>query len=131
MLALIRALGPVAALLIGMVGGGGIITAVGVAYNTYIDNPHVIALASQKERDACAIRTMDAANRAETAERERQRRVNSDVLTIFRRAAELEEEMRRIAEDELDKEIIRHEAELSDARRICTITDGDFEWLRK
>ncbi len=131
MLTLIRTLGPVAAMLIGLVGGGGLIGAAGWAFNEWVDNPHVRELAVQKERDVCVIRTMDAANRAEAAERERQRVVLADAIAAYRAALDAGDAARRAAETARDQERADYEQKLRDAGLSDVLTDGDFEWLRR
>lgn len=130
MLPLIRTLGPVAALLIGLAGGTGIVGAGAWAFNELFDNPHVRELAIQKERDACVIRTMDAANRAENQERARQRVVLNDAINAYEAAIDAGEAARRATEAARDQERADYEQKLRDAGLSDVVTDSDFKWLR-
>lgn len=131
MLGLIRTLGPVAAMLVGLAGGTGLVGAAAWAFNEWIDNPHVRELAAQKERDACIIRTMDAANRAEDAERDRQLAVIEDTINAYEAALDLGDVARRAAETARDQERADYEQKLRDAGLGDVLTDSDFEWLRR
>ena len=131
MFALIRTLGPVAALLIGFAGGTGIAGTAAWVFNAWIDNPHVRELATQSERDACVIRTMDAANRAETAERQRQRAVLDDAIKAYEAAIDAGTAARLATEAARDQERADYEQKLRDAGLSDVVTDADFEWLRR
>ena len=131
MLALIRTLGPIAAMLIGLGGGGTLASAAAWAFNEWIDNPHVRELAVQKERDACVIRTMDAASRAEDAEQARQRAVLDDAIAAYEAALDMGNAARRAAETARDQERADYEQKLRDAGITDVVTDSDFEWLRR
>lgn len=130
MLSLIRTLGPVAALLIGLAGGTGVVGVGAWAFNELIDNPHVRELAIQKERDACVIRTMDAANRAENRERARQHAVLNDAINAYEAAIDAGEAARRATEAARDQERADYEQKLRDAGLSDVVTDNDFKWLR-
>lgn len=131
MLALIRTLGPVAAMLVGLAGGTGLAGAAAWTFNEWIDNPHVRALATQKERDACVIRTMDAANRAEAAERTRQRAVLADAINAYEAAIDAGNAARRAAETARDQERADYEQKLREDGLSDVVTGSDFEWLRR
>jgi hypothetical protein len=131
MLALIRTIGPVAAMLIGIAGGSTLVGAGAWAFNEWIDNPHVHALATQKERDAATIRVMDAANRAEVAERARQRAVLDTAVAAYEAALDAGDVARRAAETARDQERADYEQKLRDAGLSDLVTDGDFDWLRR
>lgn len=131
MLNLIRTLGPVAALLIGLAGGTGVAGIAAWAFNAWVDNPHVRELATQKERDACVIRTMVAADRAEAAERARQRAVLEDAINAYEAAIDAGNAARLEAEAARDQERADYEQKLRDAGLSDVVTDADFEWLRR
>lgn len=131
MLSLLRSLGPVAAMLLGLAGGTGMAGAAAWAFNEWIDNPHVRELAAQKERDACIVRTMDAANRAEQAERARQRAVIADAITAYEAAIDASDVARRAIEAARDQERADYEQKLRDAGLSDVVTGDDFEWLRR
>lgn len=131
MLALIRTLGPVAALLVGLACGTGVAGAAAWAFNAWIDNPHVRELAVQKERDACQFRTLDAANRAEAAERQRQRAVLEEAIKAYEAAIDAGIAARLATEAARDQERADYEQKLRDAGLSDVVTDADFEWLRR
>lgn len=130
MLTLLKSLSSVAALLVGLAGGAGLTGAAAWAFNVLVDNPHVTELATTKERDACTIRTMDAANRAETAERTRQQAVLDDAINAYEAALDAGETARREAEASRKQERADYEKRLRDAGLSDVVTDSDFEWLR-
>lgn len=131
MLGLIRTLGPVVALFIGLAGGSGLTGAMAWAFNEWIDNPHVRELAAQKERDAAAIRVMDAARRAEAAERARQQAVLEDAIAGYQAALDASDAARRTIETAREQERAEYEQRLRDAGLSDLVTDDDFDWLRR
>jgi hypothetical protein len=129
MLALIRTLGPVIALLTGMGGGGLLVGGLGAAYNIFIDNPHVRELERVRQEDACTIRTQAAAAVAEKAERLRQQAAGNAALEAYRDAVEARERMRIEVVDQLEREIAENEARLAEQGRSCLTDDADVRWL--
>lgn len=96
-----------------------------------IEKPLLATSIEQRERDACTIRTMDAARRAEDAE-----------AALWRRAAEAareEEEARaavrdaeRVLEiDNLNRRIEANEQRLRAEGRSCPLDAAGDEWLRE
>jgi hypothetical protein len=130
MLALIRTLGPVAALLLGFLGGGGIIGAAGWAWNVMVDNPEIVRVTRAADQAQCTIDTQKAAMAATEAERVRQEKVAEQALDAYRAAADAAEQARQATADQLDKEIADHEQDMAQQGRGCTLTDDDFKWLR-
>jgi len=118
-------------MLVGLAGGSSLMGAGAWAFNEWIDNPHVRELAAQKERDAAAIRVMDAANRAEAAERTRQRAVLDDAIKAYEAALDAGDLARRSAETARDQERADYEKQLRDAGLSDVVTDSDFVWLRR
>lgn len=101
-----------------------------LAYNGLVENPQLVTEAKRAAGDACTIHTMDAANRAEAAERTRITEVSAKAVAGYRLALDREERLRRAAENQRDKETTEHERELAAAGRFCVFTDDDFDWLR-
>jgi hypothetical protein len=102
----------------------------GWAWNVLFDNPVVEKAATRRAEDACALRTVDAANRAEAAERRRQDSINAEAIAVWRAAADAQAQRRRAAEVTLDREIADYELKLRETGRSCVVTDDDFGWLR-
>ena len=130
MLALIRTLGPVAAMVIGLAGGSTIIGAGAWLFNEFIDNPHVRELVRVEERAACTIRTMEAANAAEDRERARQDAAGKIAIDAYRKAAELRERLQAAVQQTLEEEIANNEKLLVEQGRSCLATGDDVRWLR-
>lgn len=112
-------------------GIGAAVVAALIAYNSLIENPQLVAETKRAAEDACTIRTMDAANRAEAAERGRINTANAMAIAGYRAALDREEKLRLAAEDERQKESAQHETELAAVGRLCVFTDDDFDWLRR
>ena len=83
MLKLLASISPIAVLLIGALPSLAIGWGAREAKFAWLDRPAIIREATATADAACAIRTMDAANRAEQAERARQSRVNAEALRIY------------------------------------------------
>ncbi|KQN74791.1 hypothetical protein [Devosia sp. Leaf64] len=95
----------------------------------HIERPAILQAATDKANDAATIRIMDAAKRAEDAERERQRMAGADTLRIYREALANSERAAMEAQTRLDQEIADYEAELATEGRSCVLTDTDIDWL--
>ncbi|KFL31748.1 hypothetical protein JP75_06720 [Devosia riboflavina] len=94
-----------------------------------IERPQIEQAATQKANDAATIRVMDAAKRAQDAERERQQRVGAEAARIYREALT---NSRRAAEEErsrLEQENADYAAQLALEGRSCVFTGPDLEWL--
>lgn len=126
MLRLIMGLGPVAALLIGIVGSGAVMGAGFWAWNTFIDNPQVAAVAFAKAESACTIRVMAAAERAEEAAERRIQQAGDEALAAYRKAAETRERLRVEINTRLEEEIRGYERTLDALGRSCLVNDDDF-----
>jgi threonine dehydratase len=135
--AFIKSLSSIVTLVIGLAGGGTLIGGLSWAYNVFVDNPKIIAVEEAKAKaavqialDAAAIRVMDAANRAEQAERARQKGILDAAYAAFKKVTDLQDQMIATTQDQYDKEIADHEKDLKDAGRSSPLTDADFDWLR-
>jgi hypothetical protein len=130
MLAVIRTLGPVVALVLGLAGGGTLIGAAAYFYNVLIDNPQVAKAATDRANDACTIRVQAAAHDAEAAERARQQVVTADALRAYQEAVDARQKLTEAMQDQLQQQEIDYEKKLSDQGRSCTLDDNDLEFLR-
>jgi hypothetical protein len=130
MIALIRTLGPVAAMLVGLAGGTGLVGAVAWLFNEFVDNPHVRELVRVEERAACTIRTQEAADAAEKAERQRQILAGAAALKTYRDQAEARDRLEAEVRDQLESEIAENEQRLAAAGRSCRVDRDDVEWLQ-
>lgn len=117
--------------------GGGLLTGAPIGwfgrtviYDT-IEKPLLISTVEQRERAACTIRTMDAANRAEQAERDRQRNIREVAIAAEDRQATLRaaELVREI--DTLNQEIEANEQRLVAAGKSCPLDAELDRWVRK
>ncbi|KKB79272.1 hypothetical protein VW35_08735 [Devosia soli] len=95
----------------------------------HIERPAIVLAATDKANDAATIRIMDAAKRAEGAERERQQKAGAEALRIYREALANSERTAMQARTQLDQEIAAYEAELATEGRSCVLTDTDIDWL--
>jgi hypothetical protein len=130
MFTLIRTLGPIAAMLLGLGGGSLLIGGLGVAYNIFIDNPHVVAITKATAEAECRIRVLEAADAAEKAERERQQAASEAAITAYLKAAEERQRAQEALQDQLEQEIADYEAQLAADGRQCLTDDADVVWLR-
>ncbi|KRA44713.1 hypothetical protein [Devosia sp. Root635] len=94
------------------------------------ERPAIIEAATDKANDAATIRVMDAANRAEAAERARMQRASAEALRIYKEALATSERATVEAQTRLDQEIAAYEAELAAAGLSRTVTRRDLEWVR-
>lgn len=99
----------------------------------WFDRPAIIREATATADAACAIRTMDAANRAEQAERARQRAANADARRLYEEALNASQRAALAAETQLEQENIAYAAQLDAAGRSCDWTELDLDerdqWL--
>lgn len=95
----------------------------------HIERPRIEQAATEKANDAAAIRVMDAAKRAEAAERERQQRAGAEALRIYREALADSQRAAEETQTRLEQEIAAYEAELISEGRSCVFTDADIDWL--
>lgn len=96
----------------------------------HIEIPALTSTIERRERDACTIRTLDAANRAEAAERVRQEAAGRAALDTYRQAAEARERQQGEVQDKLEQEIAQNEAALAARGRSCIADDADVRWVR-
>ena len=96
----------------------------------HIERPAIERAATDKANDAATIRVMDAAKRAEDAERARQQRAGSEALRIYREALANSQRAAEAAQTRFEQEIATYEAELVSQGRSCPVTQRDLEWVR-
>ncbi len=96
----------------------------------HFERPAIIEAATSKANDAATIRIMDAANRAEAAEREKQQRAGAEALRIYRAALASSERAAEEAQTRMEMEINAYEIELAQEGRSCPVTRRDLEWVR-
>ena len=129
----LASISPVAVLLIGALPSLAIGWGAREAKFAWLDRPAIIREATATADAACAIRTMDAANRAEQAERTRQSRANAEALRIYREALDASERAALAAETQLEQENLAYAAQLDAAGRSCVWTELDLDerdrWL--
>ena len=99
----------------------------------WLDRPAIIREATATADAACAIRTMDAANRAEQAERTRQSRANAEALRIYEEALKASQRAALAERAQLEQENADYAAQLKAEGRGCEWTDLDLDerdqWL--
>jgi hypothetical protein len=95
----------------------------------HIERPQIEQAATDKANDAATIRVMDAAKRAEAAERERQQRAGAEALRIYREALTNSQRAAEEAQTRLEEEIASYETRLATEGRTCVFTDADIDWL--
>lgn len=95
-----------------------------------VDRPAIVAQATARADDACALRVADAATRAEQAERARQQRAGAEALRLYREALANSERQLADADARLQQETKDYEAELARDGRRCQLSGRDLEWLR-
>lgn len=129
MLKLLSSVSPIAVLLIGALPSLAVGWGAREAKFAWLDRPAIIREATATADAACAIRTMDAANRAEQAERARQTAANAEARRMYDEALDASQRAALAAETQLQKEIADHEAELVAEGRSCLLRDADIERL--
>lgn len=127
LLSFMAGLSPVLVLLMGLGGGGGLT----FLYTKFIHDPQLIHEVQRAERDACTIRTQDAANKAEAAERARQQAVTADALRAYQEALDARERLASELQDQIEQGISDYDKLLVEQGRSCPLTDADIERLRQ
>lgn len=127
----ILGLSPAVLAVASLFGGASLALAGFMAWNNLIDNPYIRNMATAAANDACTIRVMDAANRAEAAERARQQSVSNAALDAYNAALRAQEASRAGLQDTLETERQNYEHELEAAGRSCHLDSLDDDWLRK
>ena len=119
-------------LLAGVFGIGGASLAVAgfMLWNELIDNPYIRNFERARAEDACTIRTMEAANIAEAAERQRQQRASNAAIEAYRLALADREKASALAEEKFEQESADYEAELNATGRACILDLSDIDRLR-
>lgn len=95
----------------------------------HIERPAIERAATDKANDAATIRVMDAAKRAEDAERTRQQRAGAEALRIYREALASSQRAAEEVQTRLEEEIASYETKLASEGRSCVFTDADIDWL--
>ncbi len=130
LVALLRTLGPIAAVLIGLGGGGALSGAAFWAWNTLIDNPQLIAITKATADAECRIRVLEAADAAEKAERARQDAASQAAIEAYLDEAAEREKLAADERDRLEQEIADYEQQLAAGRRQCLTDHADVQFLR-
>lgn len=131
MLALIRTLGPVVALVIGLAGGGTIIGAGAYLYNIVIDNPRVAKEAHDAAIAEMTIKLQRAVEAARAAAIAQQQAVMRDALAAYQALLAAHDQEAADKQDQLEQEISDHEKQDAADGRSCPLDDADLDWLRK
>lgn len=114
---------------LGLIGGSAFTAAGHWAYDTFVDDPHLIEITQTQERAACAIRTTLAADLARDAEMRRQKAIAQKVGEDFNRIAAEAERNRKLQVERLEKEIADYESD-GDGTDVCRITADDLGRLQ-
>lgn len=130
MLGLIRMIGPVAALVLGVSGGGALSWAGFWAWNNFVDNPRLVAVTKATAELECRIRVQEAADAAEKAERDRQEKASEAAIRAFLEAADERQRAQEALQEQLEQEISDYEKQLAAEGRQCLTDGADVEWLR-
>lgn len=130
MLRVLASISPIIVLLIGALPSGlAAWFAHGVKFDLF-DRPAIVSEATNRANDAATIRIMDAANRAEQATRTKIEQANADAFALYRVALELSNRTAAAAEQQLETEIARYEAELALEGRSCPLDQRTLDWLQ-
>jgi hypothetical protein len=73
---------------------------------------------------------MDAAHKAEAAERARQQAIAADALRAYQEAVDARQRLTEAMQDQIAQQEIDYEKKLADQGRSCTLDDCDLEFLR-
>jgi biopolymer transport protein ExbB/TolQ len=130
MLALIRTLGPVVAMVIGL-GGGSILSGAAFwAWNTFVENPQIVAVERATAELQCQVRTLEAAKAAEAAERARQDAASEAAIKAYLEAADERQRAQDELQQKMEQEIADYEQQLASNGRACLLDDADLGFLR-
>lgn len=130
MLALIRTLGPVVAMVIGLGGGTAVSGAAFWAWNTFIENPRIVAVERATAELQCQVRTAAAAKAAEDAERARQDAASEAAIKAFLEAAQERQRLEEAERDEMEAAIAEYELQLASGGRQCLTDEADVQFLK-
>lgn len=131
MLKLLSSVSPVVLLLLGAIPAIALGWGAREAKFAWLDRPSIVREATATADAACAIRTMDAANRAEQAERTRQSRANAEALRIYREALDASQRAALAAQSQFEQEVQAYEHQLAAEGRSCLLTEPDIDWLHQ
>jgi parvulin-like peptidyl-prolyl isomerase len=129
MLRLLANLSPVIVLLLGAVPAA---TAGWFAHGAkfaLVDAPAIAREAAQRADDACAIRVQAAADRAEDAERNRQKAAGAEALRIYQEALARSELAIELQSRQMSDDIARYEAQLEAQGRTCPLSRDDLNFV--
>ncbi len=101
-----------------------------LAYNEFIENPHIRELQKVEDELACTVRTASAAEGARAAEAARQRKANDNAQEAWRAALAERDRLHQMAQDKLEQEIAINEEALAAAGRSCGLDQSDIDWVR-
>lgn len=126
MFGLLARLAPIAVMLLGL-GSGTVLSSAGWwLWNSLVDNPHLVEVEGLK----CTIRTQEAADAAEKAERDRKDAAAEVALQAYL-AVKAEDDAARDKEmEDLENDLKRYEGVLADEGRSCPLDQSDLDWLR-
>lgn len=130
MLKFLASVSPIAVLLIGALPSLAIGWGAREAKFAWLDRPAIIREATATADGACAIRTMDAANRAEGATRALLQSQYDEAFRIFREAIAGSQKAAAHAQSRLQEEIAAYGTELAAEGRSCPVTQRDLDWVR-
>lgn len=129
-LAFLARLSPTAVVVLGLLGGSAVTGGAGYLYTTFIHDPQLVRETKRAADDACTIRTMDAANRAEAAERARQQAAAQAAEDAYQAAIEARQKLVEATQDALAQQEADYQQQIDAQGRQCTLDDGDLKFLR-
>ncbi len=130
MLRALASLSPIIVLLIGALPSGlAAWFAHGVKFDLF-DRPAIVSEATNRANDAATIRIMDAANKAQQAERSRQLAAGAEALRIWREALEATERAASAEKAQLEQENQAYAAQLKAEGRGSPWTQRDLDERR-
>lgn len=127
-------LSPTLVLVVGTLFGG--ITSTGIvgagfwAWNTFIENPQIVAVTNAAADAKWQIKVLEAAIAAQAAERARQEAASDAALKAFREAAEVRLQLQEKIQDNLEQEIADNERKLAEEGRSCFADDADIQFIK-
>jgi ABC-type transport system involved in cytochrome bd biosynthesis fused ATPase/permease subunit len=101
-----------------------------LAFNHWVENPWVEALATEKAEHACTIRTAEAAETARQAAQAQATATAEVALEQYRKSVAAKDALQEQAQSQLEEDIVGYEEKLEAAGRSCKLDRSDFEWLR-
>jgi len=130
LLGLLLGLSPSILAIVAGLGGAGVGGAGVWALHEFIIDPSIRRYERDRAEDACTIRTMDAANKAESAERQRQQDQADRTLKLYQDEVAAREEARARELESLEDENARYAAQLAVEGRSCPLSQSDVDRVR-